>query len=151
MDENKINIHGPIKVLDGAFATDGGSISLLVSDTEGHRHNVLLTQHLLPPIGNPGDRKTGRLYFDGSLVGVRSDQEHSLVSLLKNANIELIALEGKCSDICKEQPGMIVGDDIKNYYARIAEGPEAALRHLVRELIGYVESAEYVTYAENHD
>ncbi len=46
---------------------------------------------------------------------------------------------------------MIVGDDIKDYYARIAEGPEAALRHLVKELIDYVESAEYVSYAESHD
>jgi len=71
MDENKINIHGPIKVLDGAFATDGGSISLLVSDTEGHRHNVLLTQHLLPPTGNPGEHKTGRQNIDGTLDGVR--------------------------------------------------------------------------------
>ncbi len=58
----------------------------------------------------------------------------------------------KCTGfISEDQPGMIVGDDIKDYYARIAEGPEAALRHLVKELIDYVESAEYVNYAESHD
>jgi len=45
---------------------------------------------------------------------------------------------------------MVVGADIKNYYSKIAEGPEAALRHLVCSLVGYVESEEYVIFAKNH-
>ena len=40
-------------------------------------------------------------------------------------------------------PGMIIGDDIKEYMSKIDEGPGAALAHLVRELIAYVESSDF--------
>jgi hypothetical protein len=146
-----MDLPAAIIIIDGAFATDGGSISLLVSDTEGQRHEILLTQHLLLPSGYPGERKTGRLYFDGSIVAVRSDQERSLISMLKSAEMEVPSPEGEHPGIIsRDQPGMIVGDDIAAYYSKIEEGPEAALRHLVQALIDYVESPEYVTYAESH-
>ncbi|NNG26512.1 MAG: hypothetical protein HKM87_03235 [Ignavibacteriaceae bacterium] len=46
-----------------------------------------------------------------------------------------------------DQPCMMVGDDIKTYYSKIEEGPNAALQHLVSELIEYVESEDYVANA----
>ncbi len=147
-----MNIPSAITILNGAFASDGGSVSLLLSDALGHKHNVLLSQHLLPPGGYPGERLSGRLFFDGSLVEIRSVDELTVISALKKANIETpTPKRNSFNPIDTAQPGMIVGDDIKNYYSKIAEGPEAALRHLVFELISYVESQEYVTYAKSHE
>ena len=143
----KLNVPLEVSVLNGAFATDGGSISLLLSDRNGREHNVLLTQHLLPSYGTPGEREPGRLYFNGTLVGIRSEDELAILSALKNAHIEAPASRKSHADPLDRQPGMMVGDDIQAYYSRIAEGPEAALKHLVSELAGYVESEEYVTFA----
>ena len=146
-----MNIPSIITILDGAFAFDGGSISLLVSDTIGHKHNVLLSQHIIPPGGYPGERLSGRLFFNGSLVEIRSVDELTIITALKKANIETPThMKNRLNANDTVQPGMIVGDDIRDYYFKIAEGPEAALRHLVCELIGYVESQEYVTYAKSH-
>lgn len=146
-----MNIPSTITILSGAFATDGGSISLLLSDPLGHKHDVLLSQHTIPPSGFSGERLSGRLYFNGSLVEIRSKDELTIISALKKANIETTTPETtRFNAINTAQPGMIVGDDIKDYYFKIAEGPEAALRHLVCKLTGYVESEEYVTYAKSH-
>lgn len=147
-----MNIPSTITILNGAFASDGGSISLLLSDPLGDKHNVLLSQHLLPPGGFPGERLSGRLFFDGSLIEIRSVDELTIISALKKANIETpTPVMNPLNANDTVQPGMVVGDDIKDYYSKIAEGPEAALRHLVCELIGYVESQEYVTYAKSHE
>ncbi len=146
-----MEIPAVITVLEGAFATDGGSISLLLEDGEGQRHNVLLTQHLLPVIESPGARRSGRLYFNGTIVEVRSEDELAIISSLKIAGIKAPAPAGNPSNtFANSQPGMTVGDDITDYFTKIAEGPEAALLYLVREVIGYVESEEYVTYARSH-
>ena len=136
-----------IKILNGAFATDGGSISILILDYKGHKHSVLLSQHLLPPSGHTNERKPGRLYFDGTIVDIRSEEESAIVSALKQAEFESSASTDKNKTKDDDQPGMIVGDDIKAYYSKIDEGPKAALQHLVSELIEYVESEDYVTYA----
>lgn len=135
------------KILDGAFATDGGSISILILDDKGHKHSVLLSQHLLPPSGHAYERKPGRLYFDGTIVDIRSEEESAIVSALRQAEFESSASTDKNRTKKDDQPCMIVGDDIKAYYSKIEEGPNAALQHLVSELIEYVESEDYVTYA----
>jgi len=146
-----MNIPAVVSVLNGAFATDGGSISLLLSDAEGLRYNLLLTQHLLPPDKSPGARRTGRLYFNGTIVEVRSEDELAIIGSLKGAEIKAPDRENNPQNTsADEQPGMTVGDDIADYLTKIAEGPEAALLHLVRELIRYVESEEYVRYAARH-
>ncbi len=146
-----MNIPSTVTILNGAFATDGGSISLLVSDPQGSKHTVLLSQHLLPYRGFPGQRIPGRLFFDGSLVEIRSKDELTIITAVKKANIETSTPnKGRSNAIDTDQPGMIVGDDIKNYYSKIAEGPEAAIRHLVCSLIDYVESEEYVIFAKSH-
>ena len=79
------------------------------------------------------------------------EDELTIISALKKANIETPTPEKSPSNaIDTEQPGMVVGDDIKDYYSKIAEGPEAAIRHLVCSLIDYVESEEYVIFAKSH-
>ena len=135
------------KILDGAFATDGGSISILTQDDEGHKHSVLLSQHLLPPSGFANEHKPGRLYFDGTIVVIRSEEESAIVSALKQAEFESSTSTDKSKTKEDNQLGMIVGDDINAYYSKIEEGPNAALQHLVSELITYVESEDYVTHA----
>ena len=147
MVDVKLNVPLEVSVLSGAFATDGGSISLLLSDRNGQEHNVLLSQHILPYRGTPGEREPGRLYFNGSLVDIRSEDELAIISILKNACIEPQTPRKSCADPMNRQPGMVVGDDIKDYISRIEEGPEAALKHLVSRLAGYVESEEYVAFA----
>lgn len=141
-----------ISVLEGAFATDGGSITLLLSDPAGNRHSLLLSQHLLPFGGYPGERWPGRLFFDGKIIGVRSEEEASIVSALKQADIKPPSSTPRGVDLPGEEgPSMIVGDDIMSYFTKVAEGPEAALRHLVTEVIEYVRSEDYVTLAGTSD
>jgi hypothetical protein len=145
-----MDIPASVTILDGAFATDGGSIYLKVSGPDELIHNILLTQHLLPPCRGSNQRKTGRLYFDERIVEVRSENETLIISALKRAGIKISLTRNTGSNASNtEQVGMIVGDDIKAYYSKIAEGPEAALRHLASQLIEYVDSPEYVTYAES--
>jgi len=147
-----MDFDGITSVLEGAFATDGGSISLLLSEADGTKHSLLLTQHLLPPCGCPDERKTGRIYFDGQLIGVRSKEEKALILMLKRAKPDVSpGLSGTSDRQTFSRPGMIVGKDIEDYSARIAEGPESALRYLVGEVLRYVESDEYVSHAEIHE
>ncbi len=143
-----MNIPERITILDGAFAMDGGSISLRISDPDDHEHSVLLSQHLLPPSGHTGEHKPGRLYFDGRIIEIRSVEEASIISVLRQADVEIMAAPiSRVNAIDTDQHVMIIGEDIKAYYSKIAEGPESALKHLVTELIEYVESKEYVAFA----
>ena len=135
-------------VLNGAFATDGGSISLLLEDSQGRKHSLLLSQHSIPPTGYPGEKKTGRLYFNNSLVPVRSAEEAAILSLLRNAAVkEKIRSESSSDTLISANPGMTIGGDIREYYARIEEGPYAALQHLLKQVLDYVLSEEYVVHA----
>ena len=73
------------------------------------------------------------------------------MTALKNGKIEVPTPKQNCMNTKEsKQPGMIVGDDIAAYFSKIKEGPEAAIRHLVKELVNYVESDEYVIYAKSH-
>ncbi len=109
----------------------------------------MLSQHLLPFSGYPGEREPGRLYFDGKIIEIRSKDELSIISALKQAHIEpLVYKESSMNTNDTTQAGMVVGKDIKAYYSKIAEGPESALRHLVSEVIDYVESEEYVDFTK---
>ncbi len=132
-------------ILNGAFASDGGSIALHVRDSQGSEHSLLLQQHLLLHQENPS-RLPGRLYYDNVLVPVRSEVESRILAALHEGDIESAAPE-KNEDTegrSNANPGMVVGDDIKEYMSKIDQGPNAALAHLVERLIEYVESSEYV-------
>lgn len=152
MPGDRLIIPRHITILDGAFATDGGSISLLISDPQGNRHSLLLSQHLLPFCGMPGEREPGRLHLDGSVIPVRSAEEASIISALEHADIELLDTPARgVSTVGEERPSMVVGDDIRAYFSKIAEGPEAAVRHLVLVLIEYVGSEEYVALCRRNE
>lgn len=133
-----------VTVADGAFATDGGSISLVLTEPGGRRHTLLLTQHLLPR-WDPNGPLLGRIYFDGELVPVRSEAEARLLKALRTAGFpEEKPRHGRPP---RGSPGMVVGEDIKAFMGKVEEGPTAALRHLVESVLRYVESDDYVAFA----
>jgi uncharacterized protein YdbL (DUF1318 family) len=141
---------GPLVVLDAAFATDGGSIRLNLRDGCGQDHPLILTQHRLPECDS--GRLTGRLYADGKLVSVRSDAEKRIVEAVKEAQIAGArrAVEDATDVDPVPGPSLVVGEDIKSYLGAIKQGPERATRHLVNELLQYVQSEEYLRHAARH-
>ncbi len=129
---------------DGAYAMDGGSIALNVRDPEGEEHDIVLWQHMFTEQINP-DKMPGRLYFDKILIPVREEMESQILTALREARLDEAIAESKRSEESSEwSPGVIIGDDIKEYRSKISESPKAALTHLVRQLIEYVESADYI-------
>lgn len=129
---------------DGAYAMDGGSICLHVRDSEGDEHDIVLWQHMFTEVSDP-DKIPGRLYFDKILISVRESMESQIISALREARLDTVNLKSeKAEGKLELNPGVIVGDDIKEYMSKIDEGSGAALAHLVRQLIDYVESEDYV-------
>jgi len=144
-----MNIPDSFVIEDGAYAMDGGTIAINVRAPEGDEHNILLRQHMFTQVSDP-DRLPGRLYFDGTLVPVREECESQIIKILRQAPLKSISLESVPADQrLNAGPGLVVGDDIKEYMSKIDESPVAALSHLVRQLIDYVESADYVELARN--
>ncbi len=131
----------------GAYAMDGGSIALNVRDPEGNEHDIVLWQHMFTePIDQ--DKIPGRLYFDKIIIPVRASMESQILAALREARLETVNLESeRAEERIDLNPGVIIGDDIKEYMSKIDESPNAALAHLVRQLIDYVESADYVELA----
>lgn len=149
-----MNVPGNIIIRFGAFATDGGSIHIQIEGTDGEKHYLLLSQHRLPPSGMPGEKIPGRLYYDGALIDIRSEEESAIISALKTAEFnppvsDNPPKEKQATSTSSGQAGMIVGDDIKDYYSKIKKGPAAALRHLAEQVIEFVESEEYEKKSNN--
>lgn len=131
-------------VEEGAYASDGGSTYLRVRDGQGTRHDIMLWQHMFTDAPDPG-RLPGRLYFDDTLLAVRSDQERRLIQALRVARLD--APQTADRPARERGPGMVVGKDLQDYNAKIAEGPAAALAHLVQGVVDWVESEAYVELA----
>jgi hypothetical protein len=135
----------PLVIEEGAYASDGGSIYIRVRDSAGATHNITLWQHMFIEEPDP-DRLPGRLYVDKTLVPVRSEGEGQLLAALRGARLKVEPTEGDAAPK-RSGPGMIVGQDLRDYAAKIDEGPAAALAHLVQQLIDYVASEAYVELA----
>ena len=71
----RLTVHGY------GFVMDGGSIALDAKDGRGRKHEILLAQRVVPNSG--GSYIPGRLYFDGTVVEMRSAHEAKLLSLLR--------------------------------------------------------------------
>ena len=48
-------------------------------------------------------------------------------------------------------PVVVVGDDLKEYYAKMSEGMEEVIQHLIENLINFVQSREYVRIAKKFE
>ena len=137
-----MDIPEQLVIVQAAYASDGGSVWLGARDPAGASLSVVLWQHLFLEQPDP-KRLPGRLYVDGVLVPVRSEAERRLLAALREAPLELPSPR----EVPPRGPGMIVGRDLQEYQAKIREGPEAATRHLVEQLITFVESEDYVALA----
>ena len=65
-------------------ALDGGSIFLTIRDRSDRAHQVELVQPMFLAPADPA-RLPGRLYVDGKLIAVRSEQERMLLDGLREA------------------------------------------------------------------
>lgn len=68
------------------FAGDGGTIRLDATDERNVKHEIVLTQHAYHYTRDPRCI-SGRLYFDGEIVPIRSALETGIVALLRAAEL----------------------------------------------------------------
>lgn len=137
-----------LAIIEGFYFTDGGSIVLIAEEPDSTRHQITLVQHLFLESVDP-NMTPGRLYFNHLMIPVRSEMEANLISLLEAS--EIVPGEphelGKSEANAGDGPVVVVGDDLKEYYARVAEGRHEAIQHLITELVNFVQSRKYVSIA----
>jgi hypothetical protein len=132
---------------DYAYALDGGTTALIFTDERGEEQTVVLNQHAYIPEPEYFDRGLpGRLYFNEELIEVRSSQEQSLLSLLKSAEVRHFAEDDPSNKPIEPSPNRLVfGDDLNEIFNQT---PEENLHSMLKKVIAFVESDEYVTFAE---
>lgn len=137
-----------LTVVDGFYFTDGGSIVLVAEEPDRTRHQITLGQHRFLEIFDP-NLLPGRLYFNHLIVPVRSEIEAKLIARMQTSNIIPVEPPGSEKDDTStgDGPVVIVGDDLKAYYSKVAEGKGEVIQHLIEKLINFVQSREYVNIA----
>lgn len=137
-----------LAIVEGFYFTDGGSIVLIGEDTDSTRHQITLVQHRFLDTFDP-NMTPGRLYFNQQMIPVRSEEEADLISLLEASEIVPDEPpEPEKSEACAgDGLVVVVGDDLKEYYAKVAEGKGEAIQHLIGELLNFVQSREYFRIA----
>jgi hypothetical protein len=131
---------------NSAYRLDGGTTSLYATDARGTEHWVTLGQHAhVEPISDDG-RIPGRLHFDGEAIAVRSTLESDLVSLLKAADVRVVPKPAGSDRPSADGPKgfAVIGADIKRVLSRT---PEENVRALLADVIAFVESEGYVSFA----
>lgn len=106
----------------------------------------MLMQHAFPQANPSLDAIPGRLYFDGHLVPMRSELEFGVLRLLRAADIRYIdppSYEGERIQLSPN--ALILGDDIRQTLIRT---PDENLRAQLASIVRFVESEEYVPFAE---
>jgi hypothetical protein len=146
-----MEIPNNLTVVDGFYFTDGGSIVLVAEEPDRTRHQITLAQHRFLETFDP-NLLPGRLYFNHLIVPARSEMEEKLIALLQASD----ALPGKPPkpENSEASPGdgvvVVLGDDLKEYYAKVDEGKAVVVQHLIEKLINYVRSKEYVRIAKKN-
>ena len=128
------------------YLFDGGTTSLRATDEFDREHGVTLVQHAFARISPSLDLIPGRLYFDGSLVPMRSESEFEVLRLLGAAEIRYIEpppYEGE--QIQLSPNALMLSDEIRQTLART---PEENMRAQLASIISFVESDDYVRFAE---
>lgn len=130
-----------IVVRDSAYALDGGTIHLRATDERGRELGILLAQHAFPR-GSPSmDVIPGRLYFNSQLVPIRSELEERVLRLLSEAEVQA---PPPSPPPPPRKNMLILGDDIKAVMSRT---PEENCRAFLREIVEFVRSERYLTFA----
>lgn len=140
-----VTLPSRLTVHDAAYALDGGTTSLRARDEAGREHAVLLVQHSRPEASPSFDAVPGRLYYDGELVPIRSALESGILSLLKSAEVRYVEPHHQGEPLQLSPNALILGDDIRDVLTR---GTEDNIRALTARVVGFVESDEYLRFAE---
>ncbi len=135
-----------LTIYDCAYALDGGTTVLEARDEAGGERSVVLVQHLFPQPDPSLDELPGRLYFDDELVPLRSELEAQVLALLRQADV-------RCSDSPTDRGdsfllspnALILSEDIRQV---LSNSPEGNLRAMLASVIAFVESDEYLQFAE---
>jgi hypothetical protein len=138
--------------VDGFYFTDGGSIVLLAEEPDRTRHQITLGQHRFLEVFDL-NVLPGRLYFNHLLVPVRSEMEVKVIALLQASEIDPVEQpeSEKGAASTGDGPVVVVGDDLKAYYAKVAQGKGATIRYLMENVIDFVGSREYVRISKKID
>ena len=165
-----------LKIVEGFYLTDGGSIVLVAEESDSTRHQITLAQHMFLEIFDP-NLLPGRLYFNHLMVPIRSEMEAKLIALMQVSEIHPAeppesphrsagqatanprtgmspqerGYTGDQKSSTRDGPVVVVGDDLKEYYAKMSEGMEEVIQHLIENLINFVQSREYVRIAKKFD
>ena len=97
-------------------ALDGGSIFLTIRDRSERQHQIELVQSMFLTSADSA-RLPGRLYVDGELIAVRSEQERVLLEGLREAMGASAEVPGG-SDFIRELLGFVESER----YAGLAKG-----------------------------
>jgi hypothetical protein len=136
-----MNLPKRLTIRDDAIAMDGGSVALICTDDRGKMTEIVLAQHMVIDADSSADYVPGRLHLDGEPVPVRSDAEARLIALLRRADVRYAPWPDRIANNGLSSTGP---PDAK------AEA-EAEMRELLAEVIGVVESPEYVDRAAEVD
>jgi hypothetical protein len=130
-----------IIVRNCAIRLDGGTIHLIGTDEAGREFSVMLVTQL--PTGRPLG-VSGRLYFNGELVPMRSDREAQILRLLSEATIEVPPLS-----LARREPRItVIGDDIREFFDH---APEENCRAFIRRIVEAVKSEGYLRYTTDEE
>ena len=131
-----MNIPQKLTIHDGAMAMDGGSISLTGKDQAGNIMEISLDWSLEAQTNG-----TAQLNLNKMPLEKRSREEEKLLGVLNNAKIQSSdAPEQRASRPTKR---FAPEEDINKYLNAMEDGPEAALRQLIDQLISKVMSETY--------
>ena len=137
-------------IIEGAYSMDGGSIYLEMEEPDEVKHTLHLPQHSIPANFRP-EVPPGALVFDDEVLSVRGPEEASLIQALREATYPTVgATDDEGERLAPPDQRLVVGDDLKRFMTAIDEGPTAALRQLVRQIIAFVESPAFVEVARRH-
>lgn len=125
-----------LTVVDGAMATDGGSVCLMGHDQPGNSIEIDLDWSIEAQRSG-----TAQLRLNKIPVGKRSVDEEKLLGVLKSAAIRHSQAQKRPASAPPER--IVLGGDIKEYMDATDDGPEAALRSLIGRLVSNVMSEAY--------
>lgn len=140
----RITLPGRLAVHGFGYALDGGTTWLKTTDETGRERGIMLVQHGHPQPSSSWQAVPGRLYFDGELIPLRSPTEAGIISLLRIADVNYT---GAVPDHPPLPPDAAIfgGGEIRQV---LTGAPQESLRMLVDGITRFVESDEYLRFAE---
>lgn len=126
-----------ITITDGAFALDGGSISIQCNDE--NNENVRIRLNWSIKAQRSGE---GQLFINDIAVPKRSNNESYILELLENAKYYNNSLQAYELHISTNR--IIIGEDINKIMKGMDEGPISYLKSIVKHLLLNVRSDKYV-------